>query len=245
METKTRFKITGNVLHILGMVLMLADHLWGTVVPGNDWMTVIGRVSFPIFAFMIVEGFFHTGSLKKYVTRLLIFAVVSEIPFNLAIGGRVFYPTHQNVLWTFLIAIGLMWLNERVREKKPAQRVLVFVGTLLLGYILGLVTMVDYMHAGVLTVLVFYFFRERTWFCRAAQLVLLWYINAEILGGLVYPVELFGSAFEISQQGFAVFALVPIWLYNGERGKKSKALQYAFYAFYPAHLLILGLIALI
>ena len=65
----------------------------------NDWLTCIGRIAFPIFAFMIVEGYFHTRDLKKYVKRIFIFALISEIPFNLALGSRLFYPIHQNVLW--------------------------------------------------------------------------------------------------------------------------------------------------
>ena len=117
MSKKIRFEITSATLHILAMVFMLCDHLWGTIVPGNDWLTCVGRLAYPIFAFMIVEGYFHTKNLKKYVLRLLIFALISEIPFNLAVGGAFFNPVHQNVLWTFLIAIGVIWLNECARKK--------------------------------------------------------------------------------------------------------------------------------
>ena len=112
MKSKFKFEVTSFTLHILAMIFMLCDHLWGTIVPGNDWLTCIGRISFPIFAFMIVEGYFHTKSVKKYVLRLLIFALISEIPFNLMMGSGIFYPIHQNVLWSFLIAIGLICLNE-------------------------------------------------------------------------------------------------------------------------------------
>ena len=66
METKPKFEITSMWLHILAMAFMLCDHLWGTVIPGNEWLTCIGRISFPIFAFMIVEGYFHTKNIKKY-----------------------------------------------------------------------------------------------------------------------------------------------------------------------------------
>ena len=87
MKKRLTIETTSASLHIIAMILMLCDHLWGTIVPGNDWLTCIGRISFPMFAFMIVEGYFHTSNLKNYVKRLLIFALISEIPFNLAMGS--------------------------------------------------------------------------------------------------------------------------------------------------------------
>ena len=117
-EKEFKLETTSFSLHIMAMLFMLCDHLWGTIVAGNDWLTCIGRLTFPIYAFMIIEGYFHTKNLKKYVGRLLLFAVLSEIPFNLAMGSTIFYPIHQNVLWSFLIAIGLVHWNEKVKEKK-------------------------------------------------------------------------------------------------------------------------------
>jgi len=243
VEKKLGGETTSMSLHIMAMAFMLCDHLWGTIVPGNDWLTCIGRIAFPIFAFMLVEGYFHTRSLKKYVKRLVVFALLSEIPFDLAMGSTVFYPIHQNVLWSFLISLGLVHWNEKARiTGKRWKRVLVGAASILLGYILGLVTMVDFYHAGILTVLAFYFFRGRTWRHRAGQLVCLWYINFELLGGLVYEFELFGQVFSFTRQGLALLALVPIWMYRGRQGYHSKALQYAYYVFYPLHLLILGLL---
>ena len=69
MTEKTKFETTSFSLHIMAMLFMLCDHLWGTVVNGNDWLTCIGRLTFPIYAFMIVEGYFHTKDLKKYGKR--------------------------------------------------------------------------------------------------------------------------------------------------------------------------------
>ena len=97
--------ISSFTLHILAMALMLCDHLWATLFPAQEWLTCIGRIAFPIFAFMIAEGYFHTSNVKKYIARLLIFAIVSEVPFDLLYGSTVIYPFHQNVLWTFLIAL--------------------------------------------------------------------------------------------------------------------------------------------
>lgn len=229
------------VLHILAMLFMLSDHLWATIIPGNQWMTMIGRLAFPIFAFMIVEGFYRTHNLKKYVLRLFVFALLSEIPFDLMYGGTVFYPFHQNVLWTFLLAIGCMALIEKAKKRNVWwQTVLVAAAATALGAILGTLLMVDYFGFGVLMVLTFYYFYGRKWYHFAGQLVCLYYINVVLFAGLVYPVTVFGMTFEIPHQGLALLALVPIWLYNGEQGPHNKWIQYAFYAFYPVHMAVLA-----
>ena len=246
MKQTAKPETTSASLHIMAMAFMLCDHLWGTIVPGNDWLTCIGRIAFPIFAFMIVEGYFHTGNLKKYAEKLLIFALLSEIPFNLAMGSRFFYPIHQNVLWSFLISLGLIHWNEKAKATRHVwKRVLVGCTSVFLGYIIGLVTFVDFYHAGILTVLVFYFFRQKKWWSYAGQLLCLWYINMEMLGGYSYELQLFGQTYFLVRQGLALLALVPIWLYRGKQGYYSKWFQYFCYAFYPLHLLILGVIKLL
>lgn len=243
MRNGLKIETTSMSLHVMAMTFMLCDHLWGTIIPGNDWLTCVGRIAFPIFAFLIVEGYFHTKNLKKYVGRLLLFAFLSEIPFDLAIGSRLFYPIHQNVLWSFLISIGLIHWNERVRQTgKLWLRLPVGCVSVLLGYVVGLITMVDYYHAGILTVLVFYFFRQKKWWSYAGQLLCLWYINIEMLGGFSYEVQIFGQTRFLMQQGLALLALLPIWLYRGKQGYHSKWLQYVYYGFYPLHLLILGVL---
>lgn len=236
-------QITSFTLHILAMVCMLCDHLWGTVIPGNDWLTCVGRIAFPIFAFLIVEGYFHTSNMKKYALRILFFAILSEIPFNLAIGSRLLYPLHQNVLWSFLISIGLIHWNEHaVKSGKLWKRCLIGLLSVFIATLAGLLFMVDYYHAGILTVLAFYFFRGKRWPCRIGQLVCLAYINLEILGGLVYDFTLFGFDFTVAQQGFALLALIPIWLYRGKQGYYNRYIRFLYYSFYPLHLLILGIL---
>ena len=189
---KKNHDVSAAALHILAMTLLLMDHLWATLLPSRDWLTCAGRLAFPIFAFMAVEGYFHTHSFKKYAQRLLLFAVLSEIPFDLMYGGT-----------------------------------------------LG---MVDYYGAGILTVFIFYFFRGRKWWCLLGQLLALYWVNVEMLGGLMYPIHLFGNEFEICQQGLALLALIPIWLYRGRQGYHSKPFQYLCYGFYPLHMLALAAI---
>ena len=234
------FELTAAVLHIIAMTLMLMDHLWATLLPAKEWLTCAGRVAFPIFAFMAVEGYFHTRSFKKYILRMLLFAVLSEIPFDLMYGGTWFYPVHQNVLWTFLLSLLGVWLMEQVRKKgKTWMYLLVCVLVVLAGLVLGTLCMVDYYGAGVLTVFVFYFLHGRKWWCFLGQLAALYWLNVELLGGLMYPVQLFGMEFELCQQGLALLALIPIWLYRGRQGYRSKPFQYLCYAFYPVHMLLL------
>lgn len=237
-----KFDISSAGLHILAMALMLCDHLWATLIPGNIWLTCIGRLAYPIFAFMTVEGYFHTRNLKKYALRLLIFAVLSEIPFNLMLGSSLFFPIHQNVIWTLLIGLWMIHLNEQSKSKKPIIAALIRIGTVFLGGLLGLLTFSDYNAAGVLMILVFYFFRGNNWWNYLGQLAGLYYINFEMLKGLVFPISIFGNTLEIPQQGLAVLALLPIWLYRGRKGYSSKWFQQLCYWFYPVHMFLLWLI---
>lgn len=225
-------------LKILAMVFMVCSHLWGTVVYGNGWLYSVGRLAFPIFAFLIVEGFFHTRDFKKYWKRVFVFALLSELPFDL-MDGALFDPFHQNVLFTFCIALALMAWMEKAKQGPKWRFLLRAAVSVVGGFLLGFVTMVDYFGYGVLMVLVFYLFRDMklSWL---AQLVCMVYINWEMMGGLVYFVPMFGRMVEISQQGLAVLALIPIWLYNGEQGAHSKIIQYGCYAFYPIHIAVLA-----
>ena len=212
--------INSFTLHILAMLFMLCDHLWATLFPAQEWLTCIGRLAFPIFAFMIAEGCYYTSNVKKYMQRLFLFAVISEIPFNLIMGSSVKAKKKQKQ-WILLLIICLV---------------------LFMDYLLGNISMVDYNAAGILTVLLFYFFRKKTWVSFVAQFAGMYYLNVVMLGDLYYPVTILGHHFEIPQQSFALLALIPIWLYNREQGYHSKWFKYFCYAFYPAHLLILFII---
>ena len=243
---KKTFDLSAAALHILAMTFMLMDHLWATLLSSQMWLTHVGRLAFPIFAFLAVEGYFHTRSFKRYALRMLLFAVLSEVPFDLMYGGTVFYPVHQNVIWTLLLSLLGIRLMEAARAKgKRWLYVLTCAAVVVLGFALGTLGMVDYYGAGVLTVFAFYFFRERKWWCLLGQLVALYWLNVVVLGGQMYPVTLFGREIELCEQGLALLALVPIWLYRGRQGHHSKAFQYACYAFYPAHMLVLALLTMI
>lgn len=235
--------ISSFTLHILAMSLMLCDHLWATLFPAQEWLTCIGRIAFPIFAFMIVEGYYHTSDVSKYMKRLLVFAIISEIPFNLIYGSSIFYPLHQNVLWTFLLALLTIKLIEKI--KSIGKWWLSWPLILIILYcinIIGTLLMIDYFGAGILMILVFYFFHYRNWWCFLGQLICLGYINIEVLGGYYYPIIIDGHEFKLVQQSFALLALLPICLYKGKQGYHSRWFQYLCYAFYPAHLLIIYLI---
>lgn len=239
-DREIKLGISTFMLHILAMLFMLCDHLWATIIPGNQWMTCVGRLAFPIFAFMIVEGFFYTHNFKKYILRIIVWAFLTEIPFDLMCTGILFYPYHQNVLWTFLISLCCIATIEHAKKQKIIWKT--FCITILVsvfGVVLGFVTMADYYGFGVMTVLVFYFFRGRRWYHFIGQFVGIYYIHAVLFDGLQYPVNLFGWQVMISHQGLALLALIPIWLYNGKQGPHNKKIQFVWYAFYPVHMMIL------
>ena len=232
--------LTSNMLRILAMAFMICDHLWAKVVPGNDWMTYVGRMTFPIFAFMISEGFIHTSNLKKYILRLLGFALISEIPFNLFYGGSWFYPYHQNVMFTLLFGLLAITLIDKARKNKDAKTI---VKSSLLVILLGIASFigfVDYGFWGFLTVIMFYLFRGFP-FAWVLQLIAMVLMNLILFEGQQIPIEIFGKTYEIATQGFAVFSLIPIWLYGGRKGKSNKIMQYGFYAFYPVHMILIYL----
>lgn len=241
MSENTKWSISSASLHIIAMIFMLCDHLWGTLFPAQEWLTCIGRMAFPIFAFMIVEGYSHTSNLKRYMSRMFVFAVIAEIPFNLMIGGTIFYPYHQNVIWTFLISLFfIIWINK-VRQLTN----LLAIGLILIGFAVGFLTMVDYYGVGILTVLMFYYLRDtnqKKWVIRICQVFCMYILNVKMMGGYCYIISIFGHSLEIPQQSIALLALIPIWLYKGQQGMHNKLFQYFCYTFYPMHMLILVII---
>ena len=229
--------INANQLRVLAMFLMLLDHLWATLVPGNFWMTCLGRLAFPIFAFQISEGFFHSADRRRYAKRLFLFALLSEVPFDLIYGGTMLYPFHQNVMFTLLLGLLACCAIDRARGERTARATLRGALSVAGILLLSLIGMVDYGWKGVMTVVAFYLLRDFP-FAWLAQFVALMLLNIVLFKGQTIPL----LGWDFPTQGFAVLALLPIWLYNGRRGGGGKTLQTAFYAFYPVHMLVLYLL---
>ena len=222
-SVRRKFWLTAAHLRILALFLMLLDHVSAALFPGSLWMRCLGRLAFPIFAFQAAEGYHHTRDFRGYCKRLALFAVISEIPFNLLLSGSPFFPQHQNVMLTLLLGL----LCCRAYDSRNWL-------TMVLWLLVGAFIRCDYGAAGVWTVLTFHAFRGE----KPGQLLMLLLINCfcfegpEIaLGPLAFPV-----------QTFAVLAWLPMALYNGEKGRGGRALQYGSYLFYPVHMLILGLL---
>ena len=232
-----------NALHlkILAMALMLCDHLWATLLPGQQWLTAVGRLAYPVFAFQIVEGYFCTHDRKAYFRRLFYFALLSEIPFNLMTAGDLWNPFQQNVLFTFCLGILLFRFLDHSKQKSTAAWAVSVPVAVAGGYLLGMLTFVDYYGYGILMLLSFYLFRNvrHGWLGILLSMIL---INGEFMGGLTYVISVLGHDFYFYQQSLAVLALIPIFLYNGKQGPHNRLIQYTCYAFYPAHMLILALI---
>ena len=182
-------------------------------------MRQIGRLAFPIFCFLLVEGFSRTRSVFKYACRLGIFAVISEVPFDLAFYGIPFFWGYQNIFFTLLIGLLVMIAFRSITEKLKIQFVLklpLYILTLSAGLAVADILCTDYGARGVLSIVAIYIFRKAKW--------------QQILAGCVT------FLWEIP----APLGFIPVAFYNGKRGLKMK---YVFYAFYPVHLFLLYLVA--
>lgn len=180
---------------------------------------IIGRWAFPIFCFLLVEGFCHTRSVTKYACRLGIFALLSEVPFDLAFYGTPFFWGYQNVFFTLFIGLVVMLAFRSVTEKLNVPFVLklpMYALTLATGLVAADLLCTDYGARGVLSIVALYIFRKIKWQqLLAGSVTFLWEFPAPL--------------------GF-----LPAAVYNGKRGLNMK---YFFYAFYPIHLFCLYLAA--
>lgn len=233
--------LTSMGLHYLAMGCMLLDHMHATVAPTCAWLVYIGRLSFPIFCFLLVEGYCHTKNLPQYMFRLFIFAVISEIPFDLVFSGHVVNPYYQNVMFTLLLGLCAIVALDRVKKEQAIGARfgwgLAAISICLLGSLLA----TDYGSMGVLMCVVFYLFRDMP-FAWLFQLTAMIGLNQIFYDGPGFVVGQMEGLFTIQVQSLAILALVPIWLYNGQRGRACKLAQYGLYAFYPGHLMVLYLL---
>lgn len=238
--TERRF-FNANHLKFIALFSMLLDHLYATVFPGQLWMTYVGRLAFPLFAFELVQGYMHTHNLRNYAKRLLLLAILSEIPFNMVAGASFFFPWHQNVAWTLLAGLAICYCADNFAKTSETSRKLWYFLGLLGALILPRLLLTDYGSDGILFILLFWLTRKGGTARYAIQVIIMFLICQFLFGGRTI---LIGS-FALQTQCFALLALPLIWLYNGRHGSRNKVLQYTAYAFYPVHLLILGIIFMI
>ena len=232
MEKADKIRILdGTMLKIIAMVSMVFDHVGDMFFPDTDWMRMVGRIAMPIFAFCITEGYIHTRNKNKYLMRMGVFALISEVPFDLAFDGKVGL-SHQNIMLSFFLAIIALMLFDLIRGSKDEIKgrnsvLLTILGVLavIAMAVLAFLVKADYTMFAVASVFLFYAFKDTNHFVRpipgVAFLALTRTVGYYCTTGL---------------------SIIPLLLYNG---KKGKGLKWLFYIFYPGHLLLLYVLKLI
>ena len=220
-----KFSLNMNQLKLIAVTFMLIDHLAYVMIErgiglGGQWymidrtMRYMGRIAFPIFCFTIVEGFRRTSNAQAYLKRLLIFALISEIPFDLAFRGTLFDMSFQNVFWTLAFGLAAMMLHND--PYMPGWKRMV---GLLACFFVPYLFHTDYSIYGVLTIFMMnLFYGEPVKMCMAGYIILL---------------------LQSTTEAWALFGFLLILLYNGQKGHGSKMF---YYLFYPGHLMILVLL---
>lgn len=226
-----RFRcLSGSTLKIIAICAMALDHFAASILyygillpavpirPGTSvwiWyrvyqtMRFIGRIAFPIFCFLLVEGFLHTSNRFKYASRLFLFSLLSEIPFDLALFHSPADLHYQNVFFTLLIGLFVIWAMEKADTSD--YRLLFYLISIGIGSLVALILHTDYDYKGVILIAGLYFFRYHP------------------------PLRTVAGCLSLLWEPPACLAFIPINLYNGKRGI---SLKYFFYLFYPLHLLI-------
>lgn len=228
--------LSGSTLKMIAIISMLIDHMACVFIENNltkeqflnatsitpaQWLTIdgvlreIGRLAFPLFCFCIVQGAIYTSNKKRYLLRMVLFSMISEIPFDLAFFGTPFYWGYQNVFFTMAIGVCAIWGIEYFKESKWLPWLVVFASAIAAQLLKS-----DYGASGIVLITLFYVFRfEEKW---------------KVLLGSFYEIFVMGI-----MEAAAVLAFIPMHFYNGKRGFGMK---YFFYIFYPAHLLVLYLL---
>lgn len=214
MDNERRIGLTAFQLKVFAIITMLIDHIGAVLYPEVMAFRYVGRLSFPIFCFLLTEGFIHTRDIRKYMLRLMCFAVISEIPFDLAFHRTWMTLEKQNVFFTLLIGMGMIWLLDK--EKETVNQ----IGVIILAMWLAEFLHTDYGFRGIFLIAVFWMLREKKelMYAAGAGWNFLWRTKIQYAGTV---------------------AMIPIALYNGQKGRNMK---YFFYLFYPVHLLVLYMI---
>lgn len=229
-----KFNITSFWLHIIAIILMTIDHIVIVFIGNENILRAIGRPAFPIFAFLLAEGFYKTKNRKNYFVRLLILAIVSEPIFDYVLHQKIPYWFQQNVIFTFLLAFCAMTLIEKINKDRVKTTIIFFA-----SMIVGFLTMIDYNYIGIPMVLTFYLFKEKTKLNLIAQISIITILSLLLGGQTLFTIE----QIKIPDEILSLLALIPIWLYTGKQGLYNKWVKYFYYAFYPTHLAIIYLVS--
>ena len=207
-------------MKIFALIIMTIDHIGSILFPEIRLLNIIGRLSFPIFAFFVAEGWYYTRNKAKYTLAMTIFALISQPIYNLA-----FNIAGLNILFTFLFSIGLMYLIDKCNSKNGEFIIYLIVYIFILAFC-TLLDIVDYGLFGVLLPVIFYVFRNSNF-------------KYIVSIGIITIFSILFSTIQL----FSILSILLLMLYNGEKGKLN--LKYTFYIYYPAHLFILYLISIL
>ena len=236
--------MTAFTLKIIALLAMLTDHIgevYALSIPNAFLLRMIGRLAFPLYAYMIAEGCRHTSNIKKYALRLGVFALISEIPFDLCfenagisgIGELTFLSfDYQNVFFNLCLAVTAVYAWERAKESGHR---LLGAAAFAAATITAALLRADYTYYAVPLIACLYFARDKK--IQAAAMGV--FAALLYLPGYNYRVLLFGHRLPGGLLAFLT-ALIPavlILFYNGRRGPK---VRYFFYACYPLHLIVLA-----
>ena len=229
--------MTVFTLKIIALASMIIDHL-AVVFPDifPFWFRGIGRLAWPIFAFLLADGFRHTKSPEKFVMRLLAFALISEIPYDIAMGNSISFISDTNIFYTLFLGGMAICLYERMKDRYNWQMAAV-IGAIFPTAVFAELLTADYSGIGVLFIFAVYAIKHQR--LRIAA------VGAFTLSQFIplVPAHFLGIDIRLEYWLMIPFALasVPlIAMYNGKRGVQAK---WWFYLAYPAHLVVLVIIA--
>lgn len=230
--------MTSFVLKWIALLTMITDHIGAVFFPHEIWIRCIGRLSFPIFAFLLAEGFTHTKNRSRYAIRLLVFGLISEVPHDLLFHGTLFYPGKQNIMFELLFGLLTLSCIEKSGLFSPAQRnkylyIVPAAALILMSEYLDL----SYGIYGIFLMISFYIFRSDIKKSAFASAVVTLLFNGITVLSFSLPGKVISLTTINTTQLYAGLSAVPICLYNGQKGKYS--MKWFFYAAYPLHMLIL------